>query len=123
MADWATNFIKGLPLAGLILLGGVNGAWAQERWTPSWDTNRSVFWADLGSARSKYSAQGEWMRLQRKYAYLFGGASPWFEETRVANLGVFVRITVGPFASKQAATAICSEIIRNGDTCMVKIRW
>lgn len=110
--------LKALMIAALLILGG-NGARAQA---PFLDVYRTVFWVDLGAVRGKQRAEAEWRRLQGKYAYLLGSAYPWFEEAKINDLGVFVRIVTGPFASRQTANAVCHEIIRRGDTCMVKMR-
>lgn len=114
--------LKALMLIALLLAGFGGAAWAQQRWSPSFGVSRSAFWADLGAQRSQQLAQAQWLRLQRKYPSLLGSARPWFEETKISDLGVFVRIAIGPFTSKQAASAVCHEFIRNGDSCMVKIR-
>ena len=93
-----------------------------ERLPSIGDLNRSIFWAQLSTTRSRESAQSEWIRLRAKYGYLLDGRSPWLRETDIANLGKYVSILIGPFTSRNAITVLCTEIARNGDICQVKKR-
>lgn len=76
--------------------------------------------AQLASFRSNAEASAEFARLKSKYGSTLGGLSPVISKADVAGSTRY-RLAVGPFASRDAANAMCSKLFAAGERdCLVR---
>jgi cell division protein FtsN len=76
--------------------------------------------AQLASFRSQSEATAEFGRLKAKYGSTLGGVSPVISQAEVAGSTRY-RLAVGPFASRDAANAMCSKLFAAGERdCLVR---
>jgi cell division protein FtsN len=58
--------------------------------------------------------------LQAKYPNLLGGRAPIIRRADLGAKGVYYRAMVGPFASADQATELCSNLKSAGASCLVQ---
>jgi hypothetical protein len=76
--------------------------------------------AQLASFRTKQEANTEFGRLKSKHGGILQGTTPIIREAVVAGSTRY-RLAVGSFASKDAASSICSQLLAAGERdCLVK---
>jgi hypothetical protein len=75
----------------------------------------------LSSVKSEAAAAQEWKRLQAAHPRLLGKLGLSLETAAVQGT-TYWRVQTGPFASRDAAAEVCSQLkVRNQD-CLVKQR-
>ena len=80
----------------------------------------SGYVAQLASFRSNAEATAEFGRLRSKYGDTLAGLSPVISQGEVAGSTRY-RLAVGPFASRDAANALCSKLFAAGERdCLVR---
>ena len=72
------------------------------------------------SQRSEADAQTEFKSLQAKFPGQLGSRQPIIHRADLAEKGTFYRALVGPFASSEAAAAMCSNLKAAGGSCIVQ---
>ena len=72
------------------------------------------------SQRSEAEAQTEFKTLQAKFPGQLGNRQPIIHRADLAEKGTFYRALVGPFASSEAAAAMCSNLKAAGGSCIVQ---
>jgi hypothetical protein len=72
------------------------------------------------SQRSEAEAQTEFKSLQAKYPGQLGSRQPIIHRADLGDKGTFYRALVGPFASSEAAAAMCSNLKAAGGSCIVQ---
>jgi hypothetical protein len=72
------------------------------------------------SQRSEAEAQTEFKSLQAKFPGQLGNRQPIIHRADLAEKGTFYRALVGPFASSEAAAAMCSNLKAAGGSCIVQ---
>jgi len=72
------------------------------------------------SQRSEADAQTEFKTLQAKYPSQLGNRQPIIHRADLGDKGTFYRALVGPFASSEAAAAMCSNLKAAGGSCLVQ---
>jgi hypothetical protein len=72
------------------------------------------------SQRSEAEAQSEFKTLQAKFPGQLGNRQPIIHRADLAEKGTFYRALVGPFASSEAAAAMCSNLKAAGGSCIVQ---
>jgi hypothetical protein len=72
------------------------------------------------SQRSEAEAQTEFKALQAKYPGQLGNRQPIIHRADLGDKGTFYRALVGPFASSEAAAAVCSNLKAAGGSCIVQ---
>jgi len=72
------------------------------------------------SQRSEAEAQTEFKSLQAKFPGQFGNRQPIIHRADLGEKGTFYRALVGPFASSEAAAAMCSKLKAAGGNCIVQ---
>jgi hypothetical protein len=78
--------------------------------------------AQLASFRTKQEANTEFGRLKSKHGGILQGTTPVISEAVVAGSTRY-RLAVGSFASKDAASSICSRLLAAGERdCLVKLQ-
>ena len=72
------------------------------------------------SQRSEAEAQTEFNALRAKFPSQFGNRQPIIHRADLGEKGTFYRALVGPFASSEAAAAMCSNLKAAGGSCIVQ---
>lgn len=72
------------------------------------------------SQRSEAGAQSEFRALKAKYPSQLGNREPLIRRADLGAKGVYYRALVGPFASAEQASAMCSGLKAAGGTCIVQ---
>jgi hypothetical protein len=72
------------------------------------------------SQRSEAEAQSEFKALQAKFPSQLGNRQPVIHRADLGDKGTFYRALVGPFASSEAAAAMCSNLKAAGGSCIVQ---
>ena len=72
------------------------------------------------SQRSEAEAQTEFKTLQAKFPGQLGNRQPIIHRADLGDKGTFYRALVGPFASSEAAAAMCSKLKAAGGSCIVQ---
>jgi hypothetical protein len=72
------------------------------------------------SQRSEAEAQTEFKTLQAKFPSQLGNKQPLIHRADLGDKGTFYRALVGPFASSEAAAAMCSNLKAAGGSCIVQ---
>jgi hypothetical protein len=72
------------------------------------------------SQRSEADAQTEFKTLQAKFPSQLGNRQPIIHRADLGDKGTFYRALVGPFASSEAAAAMCSNLKAAGGSCLVQ---
>jgi cell division septation protein DedD len=72
------------------------------------------------SQRSEAEAQTEFKSLQAKFPGQLGSRQPIIHRADLGDKGTFYRALVGPFASSEAAAAMCSNLKAAGGSCIVQ---
>ena len=72
------------------------------------------------SQRSEADAQTEFKTLQGKFPSQLGNRQPIIHRADLGDKGTFYRALVGPFASSEAAAAMCSNLKAAGGSCLVQ---
>jgi hypothetical protein len=74
----------------------------------------------LSSQGSEAEAQSSFRALQAKYPNLLGGREPIVRRADLGEKGIYYRAMVGPFASREQATDLCSNLKAAGGSCIVQ---
>ncbi|HET8919628.1 MAG TPA: SPOR domain-containing protein [Xanthobacteraceae bacterium] len=74
----------------------------------------------VSSQRSEEEAQSSFRDLQAKYPNVLGGRAPIIRRADLGAKGIFFRTMVGPFASADEATELCSNLKAAGGSCLVQ---
>ena len=74
----------------------------------------------VSSQRSEEEAQSTFRDLQAKYPNVLGGRAPIIRRADLGAKGIFFRTMVGPFASADEATELCSNLKAAGGACLVQ---
>jgi len=74
----------------------------------------------VSSQRSKEEAQSSFRDLQAKYPDLLSGRAPIIRRADLGAKGIYYRAMVGPFASADQATELCSNLKAAGGSCLVQ---
>ena len=72
------------------------------------------------SQPTEEEAQSSFRDLQAKYPNLLGGRTPIIRRTDLGVKGIYFRAMVGPFASTDQATELCSNLKAAGASCLVQ---
>jgi len=74
----------------------------------------------VSSQRSEEEAQSSFRDLQVKYPDLLSGRAPIIRRADLGAKGIYYRAMVGPFASADQATELCSNLKAAGGSCLVQ---
>ena len=73
----------------------------------------------VSSQRSEADARASFRALQTKYPGVLSGQSVVVRKADLGTKGVYYRAMVGPFASMDEATRLCSDLKSAGGQCVV----
>jgi SPOR domain len=74
----------------------------------------------VSSQRSEAEAEAAFHALQAKYPQELGGRQPIVRRADLGAKGVYYRAMVGPFASGEQATELCSKLKAAGASCIIQ---
>jgi len=74
----------------------------------------------VSSQRSEAEAQAAFRSMQSKYPTQLGGRSPIIHRVDLGAKGIYFRAMVGPFASGNEASELCSSLKSAGGQCIVQ---
>ncbi|MEM1086875.1 MAG: SPOR domain-containing protein [Pseudomonadota bacterium] len=77
------------------------------------------FQVQLAALRSDSAARSAWANLKNKHDVLFSGASLDIQRADLGSRGVFYRLRIGKFETRNAANALCSDYKAVGGDCIV----
>lgn len=72
------------------------------------------------SQRTEAEAQAEFRALKAKFPSQLGSREPLIRRADLGAKGVYYRALVGPFASADQATTMCSSLKAAGGSCIVQ---
>jgi hypothetical protein len=74
----------------------------------------------VSSHQTEEEAQSSFRDLQTKHPKMLGGYAPIIRRTDLGAKGIYYRTMVGPFASPDQATELCSKLKATGVSCFVQ---
>lgn len=79
------------------------------------------FMIQIAAFRTEPEAQKEFRRLSGKHSSLLESYGPAIQKADLGSRGIYYRLRVGPIASKEAASSLCSSLIAAGEKdCLVR---
>lgn len=78
-----------------------------------------AFQVQLMAVRSEANAQSEWTRIKAANPELFGAAKLDLQRADLGAKGVFYRLRVGGFETRDAAKGFCTDVKAAGRDCIV----
>ena len=79
------------------------------------------FMIQIAAFRTEPEAQQEYRRLRGKHSSLLESYGPAIQKADLGSRGIYYRLRVGPIASKEAASSLCSSLIEAGEKdCLVR---
>lgn len=79
----------------------------------------TAYMVQLASVPSAADAEREWTRLQQAHAAQLGAAEAEIDAVELSGRGTFYRVRTGPFADRETARQLCSELDAAGQDCLV----
>lgn len=76
----------------------------------------------VGAVRSEDEANATWSRLQSKLGDFAAGKTTDYERADLGDRGIYYRIRLGPFASRDSAITFCEGLKERGQDCLVKAK-
>lgn len=80
------------------------------------------FVIQIAAFRDQVQAAAGFARLRTTYPDLIVGLTPDVQEADLGERGIYYRLRVGAFATKDAASALCTRLKGRGQDCIVKER-
>ena len=81
---------------------------------------RDDFMVQLAASRSRALARGVYSELQGNYNDLLGQRNPLILRVDLGDKGIFYRVNVPGFESRNAASAFCTKLKSRGQDCLVR---
>jgi hypothetical protein len=85
-------------------------------------SRRGAFRLQLASLRDRGSASNEGTRLKTRFGEILGDKDLVLESADLGSRGVFHRVQLGPFGSRDHASLACSDLKALGQDCLVVVR-
>jgi cell division protein FtsN len=77
------------------------------------------YFVQVSSQRSRDQAEGTFADLQSRYASVLGGLQATVQEADVPGQGLYYRVRVGPWATRDEAVGVCEALQNAGGSCFV----
>ncbi len=75
----------------------------------------------MASYRNEADASAEFSRLRQRYPDLLGNYNPLIQKADLGSRGTFYRLRIGPVASRETASRLCTALIASGEKdCLVR---
>ena len=81
---------------------------------------RDDFMVQLAASRSRALARGVYSGLQNNFSDLLGQRNPLILRVDLGDKGIFYRVNVPGFESRNAASAFCANLKSRGQDCLVR---
>lgn len=81
---------------------------------------RQDFMVQLAASRSRALARGVYANLQKQYDDILGRRDPLFLRVDLGDRGIFYRVNVPGFATRNAANQFCDNLKKRGQDCLVR---
>ena len=81
---------------------------------------RDDFMVQLAASRSRALARGVYSGLQNNYSDLLGQRNPLILRVDLGDKGIFYRVNVPGFESRNAASSFCANLKSRGQDCLVR---
>ncbi len=81
---------------------------------------RQDFMVQLAASRSRALARGVYANLQKQYDDVLGRRDALFLRVDLGDKGIFYRVNVPGFASRDAAGQFCANLKKRGQDCLVR---
>lgn len=81
---------------------------------------REDFMVQLAASRSRALARGVYSKLQSNYNDLLGRRDPLILRVDLGDKGIFYRVNVPGFESRNAATQFCANLKSRGQDCLIR---
>ncbi len=76
----------------------------------------------VGAFRSRDEAMTFYNRLVAKHGTFISSKAPDVQRADLGAKGIYYRLRIGPFASKDAAATYCTSLKERGQDCLIKVR-
>lgn len=76
----------------------------------------------IASFRSQADAEAAWLAFRTRFASIAAGVAPDVAEVNIPDRGVYHRLRIAAFASRDAAVAYCARLQQGGQDCLVARR-
>ncbi len=80
------------------------------------------FLAQIAAFRSAEDAEADWRRFQRAFPDLSAGKSADIQRADLGERGIYYRLRINGFDSREAAGAFCQSLQSRGQACLVARR-
>ncbi len=84
------------------------------------DNNASVYIVQLSASRSMQQARTNFMGLRKKFPDLLQNREPMVQRADLGEKGIFFRLGIGGFDSRDAAKRFCNRLKAGGQDCLVR---
>jgi hypothetical protein len=82
-------------------------------------TSGEGYLVQVSSQRSREQAEASFADMQRRYASVLGNLTGSVQEANLGEQGIYYRVRVGPWATRDEATSVCEALLGAGGTCFV----
>tara|TARA_R110002124_G_scaffold100194_1_gene246935 strand:+ start:2516 stop:3379 length:864 start_codon:yes stop_codon:yes gene_type:complete len=76
----------------------------------------------IASFRSQADAEAAWLAFRTRFSSIAAGVAPDVVEVDIPNRGVYHRLRIAAFTSRDAAVAYCARLQQGGQDCLVARR-
>ncbi|WP_417484193.1 SPOR domain-containing protein [Maricaulis salignorans] len=76
----------------------------------------------IASFRSQADAEAAWLAFRTRFSSIAAGVAPDVVEVDIPNRGIYHRLRIAAFASRDAAVAYCGRLQQGGQDCLVARR-
>ena len=87
--------------------------------TPAPDGASGGYLVQLSAQRSMEQAQSAYAAAQGKFPSVLGSLQPQIQEANLGEKGIYFRVRVGPWTSREEAIGVCESLKAAGGSCFV----
>ena len=87
--------------------------------TPPPTTASEGYLVQISSQRSAEQAQSAYADAQRRFPSLLGSLTPQIQQADLGAKGIYYRVKVGPWATRDEAVKVCESLKAAGGSCLV----
>tara|TARA_R110002072_G_scaffold234973_2_gene392530 strand:+ start:2427 stop:3266 length:840 start_codon:yes stop_codon:yes gene_type:complete len=85
--------------------------------------NTSGEWVvQIASFRSRNDAEAAWLAFRTRFSSIAAGVAPDVVEVDIPNRGIYYRLRIAAFTSRDSAVAYCGRLQEGGQDCLVARR-
>jgi hypothetical protein len=87
--------------------------------TPAPDATSGGYVVQLSAQRSMEQAQSAYAAAQGQFPSVLGSLQPQIQEANLGEKGIYFRVRVGPWTSREEAVGVCESLKAAGGSCFV----